>query len=55
MSDRYLKILSILSLGVFQNERRDPVLILTGPYLSTGMEIDQSESIILTTMSADVQ
>jgi hypothetical protein len=34
--------------------KNDPVPNLTGPYLSTGMELDLSEDIILTTISADV-
>jgi hypothetical protein len=31
--------------------KNDQVAKLTGPYLSTGMELDQSEDIILTTIS----
>jgi hypothetical protein len=34
--------------------KNDPVPNLTGPYLSTGMKIDQSEDIIFTTIWADV-
>jgi hypothetical protein len=34
--------------------KNDHVPNLTGPYLSTGMEIGQSEDIILTIISADV-
>jgi hypothetical protein len=34
--------------------KNDPVSNLTGLYLSTGMELDQSEDIILTTITADV-
>jgi hypothetical protein len=34
--------------------KSDHVPILTGSYLSTGIEIDQSEDIILTTISAEI-
>jgi hypothetical protein len=34
--------------------KNDHVPNFTGPYLSTGMEVDQSEDIILTTISADI-
>jgi hypothetical protein len=34
--------------------KNDPVPNLTGPYLSTGMEIDESEDINLTITQADV-
>jgi hypothetical protein len=34
--------------------KNNPVPNLTGPYLSTGMELDQSEDIILPTISADI-
>jgi hypothetical protein len=34
--------------------KNDPAPNLTGPYLSTGMKVDQSEDIIPTTISADV-
>jgi hypothetical protein len=34
--------------------KNDPVHNLSGRYLSTGLEVDQSEDIILTTIAADV-
>jgi hypothetical protein len=34
--------------------KNDHVPNLTGPYLSTGTDLDQSENIILTTVEADV-
>jgi hypothetical protein len=36
-----------------ENEN-DHVPTLTGPYLATGMELERSEDIILTKVSADV-